>query len=297
MTSPCFRPGALRRAAGLDVAHQRPARVCQAEALRQVGRHALHRHAQLRAVHHAVARSAGRLTARAIVEGIAKPRPMLPPEGDRICALMPTSSPCDVDQRAAGVALVDRRVGLQEVLVAAVADAGRAALGADDAHRHGLADAERVAERQHHVADVDVVRITERRRSAGRRPTRSTARSLAGPLRPGSRRSERPSARSTRTVGAGDDVVVGQDVAVGADDHARTEPAFDARRGACAAELPAEELAERLAGRWWPSRAGLLLDADGDDHGGRHAVDDPAVGRRARSRRQRGGLARRGRLG
>ena len=49
--------------------------------------------------------------------------PMLPPDGDRICELMPISSPRGVDQRAAGVALVDRRVGLDEVLEAAVAGA------------------------------------------------------------------------------------------------------------------------------------------------------------------------------
>ncbi len=54
-------------------------------------------------------------------DGIAKPRPMLPSLGVRICELMPISSPVGVDERAAGVAVVDRRVGLQEVLIAAVA--------------------------------------------------------------------------------------------------------------------------------------------------------------------------------
>ena len=33
------------------------------------------------------------MTLLAILAGIAKPMPMLPPEGDRICELMPTSSP------------------------------------------------------------------------------------------------------------------------------------------------------------------------------------------------------------
>ena len=33
------------------------------------------------------------MTLRAMFDGIAKPMPMLPPDGDRICELMPTSSP------------------------------------------------------------------------------------------------------------------------------------------------------------------------------------------------------------
>ena len=76
-------------------------------------------------------------------------------------------------------------------------------------------------------------------------------------------------------LGVGDDVMVGQHVAVGADHHARAEPAFTARR-VLVAEPPAEELAERLrdvGGR----RGGPLLDADGRD-GGRHPIDDAAVG-------------------
>ena len=55
-------------------------------------------------------------------------------------------------------------------------------------------------------------------------------------------------------VGAVDDVVVGQDVAVGPDDHARAEAAFTPlrhlgpRRPLALTELIAEELAELVAG-------------------------------------------------
>jgi len=52
-----------------------------------------------------------------MLTGIAKPSPMLPCEGDRIWELMPISSPLQIHERATGVALVDGRVGLNEVLV------------------------------------------------------------------------------------------------------------------------------------------------------------------------------------
>ena len=74
-----------------------------------------------------------------------------------------------VDERAAGVPLVDGRVGLEEVLVAAVANR-RSALRADDAHRHRLADAERIANRQHDVADLHLVGVTQRERREVRAP-------------------------------------------------------------------------------------------------------------------------------
>ena len=106
--------------------------------------------------------------------------PMLPPEGDRICELMPTSSPRGVHERAAGVALVDRRIGLQEVFVAAIAEARRAALGADDTHRHRLADAERVANREHDVADAHRVRVADWHDRQAAAVDLDTARSLGG---------------------------------------------------------------------------------------------------------------------
>ena len=121
-----------------------------------------------------------------------------------------------VDQRAAGVALVDRRVGLDEVLEAAVADAGRAALRADDAHGDGLADAERIADGEHDVADAHRVGVAERQRRAGCSPSIfSTARSLGASEPTTFALKLRPSVSSTvDLLGAVDHVVVGEDVAV-----------------------------------------------------------------------------------
>ena len=59
-----------------------------------------------------------------------------------------------IHQRAAGVARVDRRVGLDEVFVAVEAQLVTPG-GADDAHGHGLADAERVADGQRDITDAD----------------------------------------------------------------------------------------------------------------------------------------------
>ena len=55
-----------------------------------------------------------------------------------------------VDQRAAGIAEVDRGVGLDEVLRAGAVELPPDR--ADDAHGHGLVEAQRIADGQHHVA-------------------------------------------------------------------------------------------------------------------------------------------------
>ena len=63
------------------------------------------------------------MTFFAMFAGIAKPMPMLPPDGRQDLRVDADQLAARVDQRAAGVALVDRRVGLDEVLEAAVARA------------------------------------------------------------------------------------------------------------------------------------------------------------------------------
>ena len=58
----------------------------------------------------------------------------------------------EVEGRAAGIAAVHRRVDLDEVVVGAGADV--AAAGRDDAGRDRAAEAERIADRDHPVADA-----------------------------------------------------------------------------------------------------------------------------------------------
>ena len=72
-----------------------------------------------------------------------------------------------IDERAARVTAVDRRVGLQEVFER-IAATRLTALPADDAHRHRLANTERIAHGQDDVADASLVRIAESGARAGR---------------------------------------------------------------------------------------------------------------------------------
>src|SRR5213078_5297454 len=63
-----------------------------------------------------------------------------------------------VDERAAAVARVDGRVGLDEVIVRSLAD--HASGRAHDARGHGLLEPERVADRHHRLADLETRGIT-----------------------------------------------------------------------------------------------------------------------------------------
>ncbi len=71
---------------------------------------------------------------------------------------MPISSPVEIDQRAARIAGVDRRVRLDEEAVVAGSDLGARERG-DDPLRHRLADAERIADRDDEIADLERVGI------------------------------------------------------------------------------------------------------------------------------------------
>ena len=80
----------------------------------------------------------------------------------------------EVEQRAAGVAVVDRRVGLDRVVDREVVRRGHLAVErADDAARDRVLEAERAADRDDAVADLDVVESASASgaaASAARRP-------------------------------------------------------------------------------------------------------------------------------
>src|SRR5580704_11634722 len=65
-----------------------------------------------------------------------------------------------VDQRTTGVAGIDCRIGLDEELIVRHADFG-ARQRRDDTVCHSLSNAERIADRQHHIADQKLVGIAE----------------------------------------------------------------------------------------------------------------------------------------
>ena len=64
-----------------------------------------------------------------------------------------------VEHRAAGIAAVDRGVGLDEVVIGAGIDVARARR--EDARGHRAAQAERVADSEHPVADAGLVAVAE----------------------------------------------------------------------------------------------------------------------------------------
>ena len=141
----------------------------------------------------------------------------------------------DVDQRAARVARVDRRVGLNKVLDAVVrprqATEG-AALRADDPGGHGEGEllAERIPDRQRPLAHPRRVGIaeTDRREVLGVDPDHRHVGVRIGADHLG-REFAFVVQLDRHPVRAGDDVVVRQDVPVGRDDKARARPLLDTR--------------------------------------------------------------------
>ncbi len=179
--------------------------------------------------------------------------PTLPPVGEMSAVLMPMTLPFEVEHRAARIAHVDRRVGLD----VAVVDAGVevAVERRDDSGGDGSAEAERIADRHHPVADPDRLRIAEadeRQIVALDLEHGEVGRGVA----PDQGRLELAAVRQGHgdllDRGAGprrrDDVVVGDDVAVGRDDEARAEraAALGDRRVAAAVGDRNPELAEEI---------------------------------------------------
>ncbi len=180
-----------------------------------------------------------------------------------------------VYQRAARVAGVDGGIGLNEVFERVDAEVS-ALQRADDPHRHGLADAEGVADRQHHVADVHMVQGAEGDRRQVREldlehrevavgiGAHDAGAGLAAVVE-----------RNLDLIGLLDHVVVGEDVALGPDDDPGTEAGCALR---LAVQLLAEETAEQ---RIVHQRVARDLDflAGGDVHHRRHRLARPdAVG-------------------
>ena len=97
-----------------------------------------------------------------MLTGTAKPTPSLP----RLLANnggVDTDEPAfGIHQRAAGIAGVDGRVGLNEILILVETRQAAAAQRADNAHRHGLADTEGIADGEHNVADFQLVAVAQR---------------------------------------------------------------------------------------------------------------------------------------
>ena len=251
---------------------------------------------------------------RASSMGIAKPRPIEPPSPPprvRIAVLMPDHGAGGVDQRAAGVAGVDRGVGLDRVddgvgVTGLGVQADRALHRADDPLGDRAGQPQRRPDGDHAVADPEVRRPPQLgddgvgqldldHRDVG---LRVAADHTGGGADPGG---EDGLERRPR-VGGGqrDDVVVGDDVAVRVDDDAGAGAAAAARsdlqrhdgRDDAARDVrhrAGRALATGLDLREGRARVDEVVGAAG--HGvARDAADGPDEQRDHGEQRQRGGL-------
>ncbi len=204
---------------------------------------------------------------------MAKLRPTEPPPGEKKAVLTPTS----VEQRAAGVAVIDRRVDLDVVVERGFADV--AVQCADDAGGDRAAEAERVADGDDGVARHQLAAVAEgdrrhRRGDVHLQECEVHALHLA----------DQAGLQETLilghhgdVVGALDDMTVGNDIAGRIDDEAG------------ALRLLADELRRSLAVLGGLLRGGADVDADhAGQQFGHHRAE--AGGRRVGGqRRQRDG--------
>ena len=103
------------------------------------------------------------MTLRAMFAGIEKPIPMLPPEGERICELMPISSPWVLTSAPPELPwLIGASVWMKSSKLPSPAPPVARPLALTIPIVTVWPIAERVADRQHDVADAHVVGVAER---------------------------------------------------------------------------------------------------------------------------------------
>ena len=192
-----------------------------------------------------------------------------------MAVLMPIASPRTLHSGPPELPKLIERVGLDEVLEggrAAEDVERRAALGADDAHRHRAAQlAERVADGDGPVADAQPVGVAQRQH--GQVVAVDLEHGDVG-LGIGAHHLGLEGALVVEGdgdgLGVGDHVVVGQDVAVAVDDEARAGRGHDPRP---LRRRLAEEAAHEVVLRGQGRRRHLLLHLD-EDHGRQRLLDD-----------------------
>ena len=209
------------------------------------------------------------------------------------------------DERTAGVAGVERRVGLDDVVhQPARSRAQRAAERADDAGRHRVMEAVRVADRDRDLPHPHRARIAERRprqRRAGERIDADRPRGRC--RRPGRRhppRIERPSGSDDgHAAGAFDDVAVGEDEAVRREEDAGAAAALRPRssrrpaRPSRRRESPPRIRVQQLGVVWLRDHTSIVTKGDGRRH---HPYGSSTGSRRYATAPERVGPALRQRL-
>ena len=206
-----------------------------------------------------------------MVVGIAKPMPIEPPLREKIAVLMPTSLPFEstsAPPELPGLIAASVWMKFSYVLMPRFAAAQRR----DDAHRHGLADAERVADGEHHVTHLQRVRAAEGdRRQVARLDFQHSK--VAFGVSADQLGFELAAIRERHRdlVGGLNDMVVGQYEAILGRHYARTQ----AGNPVTAAGVAKEISIQRIIGRTAPA---YFFGCVHVDHGGRRQLDCRAVG-------------------
>ena len=138
----------------------------------------------------------------------------------------PDETALGINERAARVAHVDRRIRLDKIFIAAIENSHLVtALGRDDAHGHGLAHTEGISDREHDIADAKFLTVGERHRRQLRRLNldHGDVGLGIGTDHFGDKLTV-VRQRDFQLIGTFHDVIVGKNVAVGGDDDSRAHP-------------------------------------------------------------------------
>ena len=193
--------------------------------------------------------SAVATTVFTMLVGMAKPMPMEPPRAREDGRVDADQLALHVDERAAGVAGVDGRIGLDEELVVADAHPG-AGECRDDAAGHRLAHAEGIADGEHEVTHLERIGIAQRQ--GGKLLVRHVdlehgeVGALVGEQHLGLELAL-VGQRHLDVGGVGDDVVVGDDQPI-RDRRSRPSPANSATRSRGRPKLPSSPKKRRKNG-------------------------------------------------
>ena len=155
-----FQPCPRRRAARRDIGDQRAGGNAKPQRLGDLGRHRLQPGAEPRPLHRLAAALGGGDDDAHHVGGDRKADALRAAGAREDRGVDADELAGHVDQRAAGIAGIDGGIGLDEELVVGDADLG-ARQRRDDAVGDGLPDAEGIADRQHDVADQQLIGIGE----------------------------------------------------------------------------------------------------------------------------------------
>ncbi|GAV36779.1 hypothetical protein ROTAS13_04467 [Roseomonas sp. TAS13] len=285
-----LEPGAGGGAVGLDLGHQRALGLGQLQRLRHGGGHRLGAGAKEAALdmavllqlrHHRLDDVGG--DGEADADRAAAGREDGGVDADHRAVLG--------EERATGIAAVDRGIDLQEVVIGAGADV--AAAGRDHARRDGAAEAEGIAHRHHPVARaglVGIAQLQERQVAAGIDLQQRQVGALVAAHDPG-RQLAPVIQRHLHRGGVLHDMVVGDDMALGIDQeagaqrlgHAAARPALGGT------EIAAEHAVLRRARREGRAGLGLLLRLlDGGDGHHRRADFGDQIGKARKALHGRG---------